>query len=175
MAFRACGIVLGLVVAGCARPDPPKTPRERALAEIQELTASLAKDGGLSTVSPEVWARLQSLIDELEKDPGTPTPAEHELVRLSKSLEAQSKARSEPEPSPAASAASDESYSGYERDGHQLWYVRGELRTFTVKAKGGRVLAERIDEAQLGRDYPELYRLVRNARGVDDIGGDGGD
>ncbi len=47
---------------------------------------------------------------------------------------------------------------------HKLTLLMGEEGPlYTVSKKEGEVLAERIDDATLGRDYPELHRMVHRA------------
>ena len=55
---------------------------------------------------------------------------------------------------------------GIETRDHQVFFHSSESgRRYTVKTKDGRVLADRIDAAQLGRDYPDLLDVIES--GVD--------
>ena len=55
---------------------------------------------------------------------------------------------------------------GIETRDHQVFFHSSESgRRYTVKTKDGRVLADRIDATQLGRDYPDLLETIE--RGVD--------
>jgi len=69
----------------------------------------------------------------------------------------------------AASSPSDHSslaLFGLETRDHQVFLHSTESgRRYTVKTKDGRVLADRIDADQLGRDYPELLETIE--RGFD--------
>lgn len=55
---------------------------------------------------------------------------------------------------------------GLETREHQLFLLSTpEGERYTVKSKDGHVLADQIDEVELGRDYPALFALLHG--GVD--------
>jgi hypothetical protein len=72
-------------------------------------------------------------------------------------------------PSPSGSLSGGDSglaLFGMETRDHQVFFHSTESgRRYTVKTKDGRVLADRIDAEQLGRDYPDLLEMIEG--GVD--------
>lgn len=71
------------------------------------------------------------------------------------------------EPTPPAST---DAVFGLETRDYQLLLHSGERgRLYTVKDHEGRVLAERIDEAQLRRSYPELADLLYGGVDATDV------
>lgn len=76
-------------------------------------------------------------------------------------------------PIEGTSACADAAF-GIETRDYQLWLHSSDGGSlYTVKSHDGRVLAERIDAAELGRAYPELAGLMSDsidAVGIDAIG-----
>jgi hypothetical protein len=64
-------------------------------------------------------------------------------------------------PAPVVHASTPDALFGFETREHQLWmHSIPDGFLYTVKSVDGRVLAERIDEAQLGAAYPELHAVL---------------
>jgi hypothetical protein len=61
-------------------------------------------------------------------------------------------------------------YCGLRTRDHELWLLNGpEGPLYTVKSLEGKVLAERIDAARLGRDFPDLHSLLHGAVDLIDV------
>jgi hypothetical protein len=71
--------------------------------------------------------------------------------------------------SPTAVPAIGGALFGLETRDHRLWLVRSEEgKRYTVTTKAGAIVAEEIDDATLGREFPELHELLHGA--VDRVG-----